>query len=538
MSKGSRKKQKPEKRKISKQTANKVNTAKGKAPNSIDLKKFLFPGIIVLVFLLTYTTIFDTKLDLGGDNAGYYILGKALATGRGYSQINAINAHPANHFPPGYPAVISIVMSIFNDNIITVKIANGVMFLASLLILFHLFEIFSKNKLFAFSATILLTLNMHLLRYSTIMMSEISYLFFSLLAILIFIKMDKHKNPVKNPLFFGMLAALMASIYIRTAGVALLGGIVLYLLVRKNWKYAISSFAGFIILILPWQIRSQSLGGSPYIKQLLRINPYRPELGPAGIGDFINRFFANLQRYITKEIPTGLFPFKEVQYDKTQATEWILGIILIGLIIYGIYNVKAYRDIFITLIICTFGILLLWPEVWYGVRFVLPLIPFLMFCALWGLYELLNILLTKANSSLNPLILLILALLNFSPIQELKARAKAPYPPAWKNYFDLAEYAQKNVSPNDVICCRKPFMFYVFSKRYTCYYKNTPDKEEFLKVLDERSVDYVVLEQLGFGSTARYLYPVIKEYQEKFPVVYQLPNPATYLLKYNPKKSK
>ncbi len=46
------------------------------------------------------------------------------------------------------------------------------------------------------------------------------------------------------------------------------------------------------------------------------------------------------------------------------------------------------------------------------------------------------------------------------------------------------------------------------------------------------------LEQLGYGSTARYLYPAIVAHQELFPVVGQIPNPDTYLLKFEREKAK
>src|SRR6516162_7817401 len=43
------------------------------------------------------------------DGAGYAVLAEAIATGRGYREID----HPASprhaHFPPGYPAILSIV---------------------------------------------------------------------------------------------------------------------------------------------------------------------------------------------------------------------------------------------------------------------------------------------------------------------------------------------------------------------------------------------------------------------------------------------
>ena len=59
--------------------------------------------VIIIVFIGVYAYIYDSKIDLNGDNANYYMLGQALHQGEGYVSINSINKTPNNHFPPGYP---------------------------------------------------------------------------------------------------------------------------------------------------------------------------------------------------------------------------------------------------------------------------------------------------------------------------------------------------------------------------------------------------------------------------------------------------
>jgi hypothetical protein len=90
-------------------------------------------------------------------------------------------------------------------------------------------------------------------------------------------------------------------------------------------------------------------------------------------------------------------------------------------------------------------------------------------------------------------------------------------------------------SPADaLVACRKPGMFYYFSGRHTTYYRNTLDDLEMLKDFDEKGVDFVIFDQLGYSSTRRYLQPTINKHREKFPVVQQLKNPDTYILAYRP----
>ena len=56
-------------------------------------------GIITCVFVFNYIQIFDFKPDLNGDNVYYYSLGKALASGQGYTNIMFLEESPHSHFP-------------------------------------------------------------------------------------------------------------------------------------------------------------------------------------------------------------------------------------------------------------------------------------------------------------------------------------------------------------------------------------------------------------------------------------------------------
>ena len=47
------------------------------------------------------------------DGAGYAILGEALASGRGYREINLPDSPRHAHFPPGYPAALALVWRSF-----------------------------------------------------------------------------------------------------------------------------------------------------------------------------------------------------------------------------------------------------------------------------------------------------------------------------------------------------------------------------------------------------------------------------------------
>jgi hypothetical protein len=494
---------------------------------------YLYPALLTLVFLGVYIFIFDSKINLGGDNAGYYVLGKSISSGQGYSNIHMPDNPAHNHFPPGYPAILALFMHI-SDSISFLKVLNGLFLLASSWILFSVFSAITGNKRMAFVGAAFVLFNFHLLSYSTIMMSEIPFLFFSLLIIYNFIKSVEQANPFKHPHLYLVILFSSFAFHVRTAGIALVGGIILYLLFQKRFKYLISYLVGFILLAIPWFLRGQASGGSSYVNQLFMVNPYRKEEGMVDLGGLFTRFFKNLERYIGKEIPNGIFPGYEVNYQEDVAIGGIFfGLLLIGLMVFGLIKLPKYRNLFIWYCLGTFAILLLWPEVWFGVRFELPLIPFFSFFALYGLYQLLVLFSNKINLQLNPLVLTVLLLFLLPQVKDLSANADARYPSRFKNYFDVADWVGKNTSEDVVVCARKPTLFYLFANRKTVKYAYSLDYSKVLNGLDSNEVDYVVLDALGYSSTGRYLAPVIQGNPERFKTLLQYPNPDTYLLTYD-----
>ncbi len=488
-------------------------------------------GIIAFVFIVAYSYTFDSKLAMLGDNASYFALGKAMATGEGYVNVASVSKSPHNHYPPGYPVIISTVM-IFTENITVIKLVNGAISLAGLLLIYFVTQRVTLNHLVALGVTLLAALNSHLLWYSSLIMSEIPFMFFSVLGVYLFTKTDFESLPLKNKYFWGSLLAVIAAYYIRSLGVALLGGFILALLFNKRWKAIALYIAGFAVAVIPWFIRGSRTGGSSYIKQLKMINPYQPALGQADFGDFVDRFFTNFQRYITRELPDAVFPVVEPNYGQPATSgQWLIGLIILGLMVYGIIRLSKYKWLITGYLLGTLAILMLWPDVWIGVRFIVPAIPFFVLIFFNGLYSVLRLFLKSANEKIIVYSLTVLLLLfHFSPVSDIHTEAKRPYSPAWQNYFAAAEWLKKNEQKDVVVSCGKPALFYLHSGVFTTRYKFLPP-EELIANLEKSKVDYVVIDQ-AYGNTLRYLLPAVRQYPDRFQQVYHLSNPDTYLLKF------
>ena len=325
--------------------------------------------------------------------------------------------------------------------------------------------------------------------------------------------------------------------HIRTAGLAMIGAVSLYLLFQKKFIPLLIYIGGFIITALPWHFRNKALGSNAYVKQLLSVNPYRPEEGMADISDLWQRFLENVDRYVGKEIPGSMIPSFQVNYtESTPVVAYITGVIMIILIILGVFKLVKHKSIFGWYLAGTFFILFLWPSVWFGPRFILPLIPLMIILLLNGLHFLVNwlIKLTKLDFRLNPLLLLLLILPFFKEVGKLSDKTNERLDVRFENYFKAGKWCAQNLPKDAIIACRKPHLFYLYSNRQVSGFPSSLDYQVVIDGLKSNNVTHVVLEQLGFSSTTRYLAPTIINNPEKFKVIHHLKNPDTYVIQFDP----
>lgn len=497
-------------------------------------KQVYYTLLLIATAGIAYYYCFDTKIFLGGDNVYYYNLGKALATGQGYVTLNQPDLPLATHYPPGYPALIAVEMLVGSYNITAIKILNGLFYLGGIIASFYLFKKLSRNIHASFTSSLLIALSPVMLKYSDIMMSEISFLFFTILTLFLFVNTNEEESPYNQPIFYGFLLCLAFSFHIKSLGIGLVGGFFLYFLYQKNWQWLLSTTGGFILLALPWFIRNQIAGGGSYVHQLLMVNPYRPELGMAGPSDLAMRLWHNFQRYLVVEIPHGLFPPLKRYIGSYTFWGWVTGLAIVLLIGWGIYKLKKYSALITAYLISTFGILLLWPSVWYGPRFMVAIVPILLFCCIFGGYHFFRSLLEDYHTpkSWHPLFFILIALTFLSGLKRLNKKAQYPYLKNWNAYIQMAKWTKNNTPSKTIVSCRKPAIFNLFAQRKTFRYKDTKDKEALIKDLEDHHTNLVVLDRLGFSSTSRYLYPAIKKYRKRFKTVVKSKNIKSYLLKF------
>ena len=343
-------------------------------------KPYFLPAL-GLCGLLMGILLFDANLSLTGDNAQFINLGRSLADGHGLAETIEGEPIPHTKYPFGFPLLLAIVHILFPSNLIALKSLVVLLYAISIPLTYLLIRRFAAPTP-ALGVSTLCLVSPLLLDYSHQVMSEIPFLLFSLIALLLLhrahsdssTKDTKDTKGGKAFLFrisscpsWILLAiiAIIAAYYIRSAGIILIGTGILFFALHKKWKEAGFIALGSVLLALPWQIRNASLGGTPYINQLLSINPYRPEEGALTFTTLIERILTNLEIYGIHIIPHIFLPsFIDANY--------FVGLFFSGLILYALISGLIKRNLLIVYLTCYLGLYILWPQVWSDTRFPHP----------------------------------------------------------------------------------------------------------------------------------------------------------------------
>ncbi|MBS4015149.1 MAG: hypothetical protein KGZ86_01750 [Candidatus Latescibacteria bacterium] len=510
-----------------------AESKKSPFPTTVSDKKIFI--IILVIFIMINVFNFDPKLFLGGDNAHYLILAKSLLSGQGYNDIFAPDSPPHTQYPPGFPILLIPGLVLFGDNFVFTKLIILLFSLAA----FCLFYIFYKqhliDKQWVF-ALLLFALCPLIIMYSHYILSEIPYLFFSILGLYLLEK-SQVLNRKNIALFVLMICVLIFTYYIRTAGISLILATLIYLIIKKRYKEFLIVLVFSAAFIYLWQTRSAKYGGGGYFEQFLSRNPYDLEAGKISSGELVSRFFKNLKIYTTEVFPKIVLP----TWHKLTALR-IFGFLSSGLILVGLISKLKKIKVTEIYLILFLGITFAWPEVWTGDRFILPVVPFLFYYLILGVR-----LISKKSLVISGIVIgffLIFSIVEFvkttpasmRDFQDyLRGDKMAGYSLDWQNYFKTLEWIKNNTLRDEIVISRKAQFTYLLANRKSYTYPFSNDENKFFETLRKYQPQYILFDRFYWtGTTTKYLAPIINKYQNKFQVIYKTSPPEMYVLQIDP----
>jgi len=465
-------------------------------------------GWLVLVFLAVYLLLslflFDPKPDIGGDNAVYLILGKALATGQGLTDIHLLDSPAQTQYPPLFPAILALLYllgggtSVLAAKVLVVLFGLGAMYFTWRVLRHLLHDRAWVVMPVVVTTPLLITANHAVL-------SEIPFLCLSMAAVLFLLR----AGPSRRWAYWVGFVLSVASVMVRTAGIGLVLAVALYLLLRREYRLLALFALLFLAVMVPWQLRNARVGeAQPYLARLLARDPYELAKGRVDLFCLFTRFWDNLALYAFGVLPQATIPLL-----RPGVWSIVVGLLLSGLAVLGAATRVRRMSLLESYALFGAAVFLFWPRVWGGERFLLPLLPLIImfiFSALAWVEERM-----KFRYLVLPVAVVLVALncVHLSgriPAALRRNRAYlagdrlAGYPPDWRRFFEAAEWLRENVDADKVVMARKPEFVYLVAGLRTTIYPFTRDPVEVRAAIDR--CDYVLFDNFKWtGATERYL---------------------------------
>ncbi len=507
-------------------------------------KCFIF---IIILYTILSGLLLNADPPIVDEEPFYFLLSKSIVSGEGYRDIFYPDNPFNTEYPPFYPSLMALVLMVFPNTMICLKILSILFGIVSLVIMYSFFSVKygntentnsllnsngTKPKIFKLQATtinkflllLFVCTNPLFLSYSVRIVAEMGYLLFSLITIFFFEKYSGQNNSNKSYLSIGIISLILA-FYTKMMGLSLVLAVLLYFFIKKKYKefWLIGGISFFCFS--PWIIRNILVSGLPMDYLTSIISGYK--IYSSSIPKLI---FWNIIHYgysikdiflpgcfldeLTWELPS-LFSLLNRENYFSLPFPALFSILLIGIIFFGFYRTIRKKISLITIyVLCYLAVLLLCPYNFFlsdGKRYLYQILPFLAYYFVNGLsgiekIRFLHFNIKKTIISFFVLIVIIPNLMcdihlikgNINYLlnyRNLSKEEKADYYAPWFNvYFLAASWVKERLPLNACIMHYFPYTFYLYSGHKTIWF---PLREqiigETLEHIKDKEVDYIVI---------------------------------------------
>jgi hypothetical protein len=466
-------------------------------------------GLACLIFALSiYMLRLDNVAGLFVDDGWYILLAKSLATGQGYSLINSPSPGILPLYPPAFPFLLSIFYRIspaFPDNLWLLKSVSIAAMMGAGILAYRYFirdRHLPAHLALGISVAAVLSPPLVFLATSSVM-SECVFAFFFTATIVVMERCVRAGRSARG-LQLAVAGAALASIgfLTRSIALALIAAGFLYLLKERLIKSAVGFAIAVAAFAGPWTIytrmhsptpeHQREQGGHivvPYTRQFWQRRAGFTLAGTVTAADLPGRVLENTieiaGRDVGRIVVTPLFealrdPFAEAQRSDVQRggrgdAWWVSFLLSIFAVIGLIAAMREKLTMAEMAVPFSLAITALWP--WETFRFVLPLIPFVIFYFAIGIRAV-YLLLRKSGGNrqwIAPFatVLLIAAINVYGNVNYLtkKLDDTGLDRPQWLQIFDEAEkmfeWVNGYVPETDVIATQNPPLVHLYTGNKT-----------------------------------------------------------------------
>ena len=468
-------------------------------------------GVLVLQLALMLTA-FNRAAHNGGDTAGYVTLAHSMLDRGTYQDLWQPGQPPHTKYPPVFPALLAIAITLGAKTWGALKVVPALFTTLSVMAA-YLWARERRGAPLGAIVALLVAGSNAVLWASHWELSDPPFVALTFVALWAYDRVRALTPPpdsteprpdTKVWLALGAVATGLAY-FTREAGLPLLVAAGIWLLLQKRWRAAVAMSGGIGALALVWSFRANQ--GAQYMSEFWMINPYEPDLGRVSFGGLTARVAQNTIGYVTRYVPvgfTGLRPGLPVA---------VIGIALFALAIWGWarrLRSPGVAELFVPMYL---GLILLWPQVWSGDRFALPLFPLLLFYSgevIVHLAQGMSPPLRKVAIGLTVAVLAVPALGAWMREVRLAAGCSsmvrsdgsfACWGPRTNEFVEAALWSGAHLPDSAVVLTRKPRIFYVESGLPSETFPFTKDSDRFLAFADSVGARYVLMDYLDDAAS-------------------------------------
>lgn len=472
---------------------------------------------LVLAFLF-----FEPQIHNGGDNAAYLALAKSLLQDHNYREIYdpALPLH--TQYPPVFPLLLAGLLLLGFQPWIPFKILI-VAFSTAAVVLSYFWLRRKLRPELAFTIALLMAVSPGVLGLAHWELSDVPFWAFTIAALLAWERI----GPNNTRRLIVAIALTLLAYFTRSAGLPLLVAITAWLTWRRRWKQLAIFALGVAPFAFWWWWRARTQGGVDYVQQFWWVNPYDPSRGNVGVLDLIRRAVENNTAYLTRHLPLLL---------TGQSNKPGIALAFLVAILAAIGWIRRLRhaqvsELFLPLYI---GLLLAWPAVWSGERFLVPALPLLLFYAGEAWQRLLRRWRPQRTRALGLATAALILVLSVPALVigvrwgtmctrlYLEGDRYACHTPQWRDFFYLSELAGRVLPDSAVVLSRKPRTVWAISDGIKGRnYPLNAEPDSLFAAARNASANYVILDRLDRLSQA-YLMPVLLRRPDAFCIFYSL----------------
>lgn len=322
--------------------------------------------IIALGMLLTWLGR-RNALTTGGDEASYLLLAESLASGH-YQDVHLPGSPPHAQYPPGMPAWVMLLRTVFGSDLDVVRGANvALLALATLLVVSAVRHWWSPRITLVFAAALIL--NPSLQYWAGWGLSETLYL--AVVVVALRLALDPVRAGGRTSLLAATLAAA-AAFLTRVIGLAAIGGVLWAVLLRRPMRTRIIAGLATVVAVGGWYLYSRGAASRTvawsYMNDLSYIEPVSSPLR------FLGQLLGNLKIYVLGAVPR-LFGLPDLLRDNPLDNAAWGGLVLV-LGIWGLWHLHRRWPAAAMFVLLSCGVLLIFPFALS--RLATPLVPWLL----------------------------------------------------------------------------------------------------------------------------------------------------------------